>query len=1212
MSDKTLQDLLKLDLSRVTTEPYTLTNADVPEQKTRLLSEIMRGTTIDDKWKTPSVDLLTSLRDRKPTVVEDIIWATGSSIPKLISDTVAAGAVKLGTDPVEFGIGSMAAVKGAGAGAAAGSAVGKGALGWAGKFAGKAGALAGGVVGGVATGLAAGALVGTALETKPAGDVNEALGLPYYSNMIRDLDIKHANEEISDEEFESKRSALLKERDAWIKMRTENSIPYNELINDIKGRTYPEKDIVDSLVSWGAKTLKDNADWREWQKEQRGMSPDATAENVGAGLAYIASLWGGSKIYGAGLKAPRLKKVKGVYNVKTGTNKIMEVPSPYTRREMVERLENFGKGYSFATMSGEYIQKDILDYIEKTGDVDLVNYKPSSIQSAMAGSYGAIGTITEYGLGGIDNLIAGSFKKVGIKLPLAKATAVVTLQESAEEGIQELEEFLAGKVDGTEKRTWGEALRDAAVAAGWGAAFGAPIGGFAFHTNRRNLIKGIKAYGKGKINDAQAAQVADAMIGSVVNTMNYNNQTLWDNLRQKVSYMVENSDIQNKESTIDAMTNLEYSLIMFDSTNDGIDMAEHPLFKGEVTPIGWFRAGISENVRPVVEGLITELNDLQTQLKTLNEAKEKDWEKIDEIERKLEQFDRYVLDKLGTNAPASMRELENELRKVEGKYVAKEKKKAGIAVPTDVVSEEKQILDNLDKTEDKTIADTTIPKGTPAEESKPLRDAQTKFYKDRLEALGKILANRGLRIEPVQDTDTVSAYMTIRDGNNNVVAIARMARKGHPKKKIPKNAKLIELTASESVYDNLKQIENELSADNVMFQKSIKGAKRFGAYIPELRFIQRVNKMDASTLSHELAHDWFEVNFDKFRSGNANAEFMRAWGALEKALGITDKSTKAEKNKASEAFARAYEGWIMDNKDWSKLINVDDKDKDAITKLMQDYQSNLRDIYQDLTNPYFKQTWGKLGEMKQEIKAWFDKVINITDIDTLVDRGEMTAEEGAQEKLNRAIDTVIENTEDAETARTLKNVRTLNDTSRYEVEGGNKNALQRRIGALAQAIDENNMLIKENYDTRRDMLEVAKQADNFVRTRLDDALAIINGQMAEQEGLFKEDIYTALERLALEEGDLNLLDELKNSEIANRLAKELGQRVAGFRNWNAGDMDVVSSLKALDNKFNKALENKKAQAQMAEAEQLFAKAQEQQDKLADKELDSILKDMECK
>lgn len=419
-------------------------------------------------------------------------------------------------------------------------------------------------------------------------------------------------------------------------------------------------------------------------------------------------------------------------------------------------------------------------------------------------------------------------------------------------------------------------------------------------------------------------------------------------------------------------------------------------------------------------------------------------------------------------------------------------------------------------------------------------------------------------------------------------------------------------------YSNREELDsmfkNLLLTDNrIRFQNRVSGGAPStyrGAYIPQYRFIQRANNMDASTLSHELAHDWFEVNTARYRSGKASKDFMRSWGALEKALGLDNDSSKTDLRKASEAFARAYEGWIMNKSDWEKSLNVEDRDRDEIVKLMKDYQSDLRDIYQDLSNPYFKDTWGRLGELKPELVEWFDKVTNIESLDKLVERGEMTADEAEQEKVNRAIDTVVESTEDAE--KEAEYVRALNDTARYEVEGGNKNALQRRIAALAQAIDENNMIIKENYDTRRDMLEVAKQADNFVRTRLDDALKIINGEMAEQEGLFKEDIYTALERLATENGDLGLLDELKNSEIANRLAKELGQRVAGFRNWNGGEVDVVSTIKILDKKYNEALKNKKAKLQLDEATQMFKKAQAEQDKLADKKLEETLKELECK
>ena len=153
----------------------------------------------------------------------------------------------------------------------------------------------------------------------------------------------------------------------------------------------------------------------------------------------------------------------------------------------------------------------------------------------------------------------------------------------------------------------------------------------------------------------------------------------------------------------------------------------------------------------------------------------------------------------------------------------------------------------------------------------------------------------------------------------------------------------------------------------------------------------------------------------------------------------------------------------------------------------------------------------------------------------------------------------------------------------------------------------------QNYNTRRDMMQVAEAADNFVKTRRDEALAIINGEMAEVEGLYKEDLYTALERLAIENGDLALIDELKNSEVANRLAKELGQRVAGFRNFKQStDLDVVSALKSLDIKFNKALENKKAQKQLETAVAALGESMKEQDKLADKQLDETLKELECK
>lgn len=391
------------------------------------------------------------------------------------------------------------------------------------------------------------------------------------------------------------------------------------------------------------------------------------------------------------------------------------------------------------------------------------------------------------------------------------------------------------------------------------------------------------------------------------------------------------------------------------------------------------------------------------------------------------------------------------------------------------------------------------------------------------------------------------------------------------------------------------------------------GDKKRGAYIPEYRFIYKANSMDESTLSHELAHDWFEVFYERYRSGTASKEFMTSWGALEKALGITDESTKAERAKASESFARAYEGWGLNKKDWEKNLNVNDANRDKIIKEFEKYQGNLRDIYESVMNPYFKNTWGNVGELKPELVNWFERMTNITSLDTLVKRGEMTETEARGEVFNRALDKAIEDSNDPETKRVYENVKTLNDTSRYEMAGGNKNAIQARLSELARAIDENNMAVKKDYNTHRDMMKVAQDADTFVKTRTDEALKIINAEIPEVEGLFKEDLYTALERLAIEESNLDLLDELRSSAVANGLAKELGQRVAGFRNFMSdGQFDVMSPLKSLDRRFEKATENRKAKKSIEQATDLYAESVREQDAIASKNLESFLNELECK
>lgn len=1224
---------------------------------------------------------------------------------------------------------------------------------------------------------------------------------------------------------------------------------------------------------------------------------------------------------------------------------------------------NATKGIVATQMAGDYAEETAAEYLERTGDTTFENFTAKDATGLSAMAYGAIAGQIEV-LGGIEPIMAGAVSKVGLRSGLLKAGAKVGLQEAAEEFLQGMAEFFTRKIDRSTEKTWGEAFKEALTGAVWGLFIGGPMGTGAFYVNRRNLTKGIKK-ALPNISDTQATQVADAMIDNMAETSSQD-PTLRNNLREKVALMYRDIDLDNKDDRIDAMTDLEYSLIAMDAIDRGIDIADHELFQGVVNELGWFRAGIPEAEREKIESINNNIRELRTQLEELNKAKEKDWEKIEEIENKLAQASQYVLEKVS--------DLATEFEKLERKYVAKEKKKAGIPTDTVETTDKKYTdaeilgmfakakndgsikLDNWENVRWSSLlsAGDTYQKGkrnkpaTEAEKAKFARkmldkympgwntvlkdgtyrfDTKNVYYQpsvyDGLTTTDSVMSVintlRGLKdgstermlydkrnknwylmnaddathidifvkafeqgnypefknqreaeqffqenyladdqtllqflaqkydnpvdtkqaMEHTLGTDEyTNAYLrdniviytrydsdfaesglpvesfdhykaTYDENNNRTITLEEKAKTTYrdmpinPRDRIPKvrggwtkdkilrylkefgthasptkavreianfdtfedfmnnvfyhgsrygtsgrmrpsitmsdreveriggggygekywaisitkskkvagnfatsmsggniypvllakNAKVIEmpeLTDSADLDDHIVDLyekgidavwigdknagEQELAVINPRalinigtseyygayklgseenpirlnteedFRKIYEFAKNYkymdentradeakgivrwqnrvsggapatyrGAYIPEYRFILRANKMDASTLSHEMAHDWMEVNFARYRSGKQGKDFMKAWGALEKALGIPEDATSVPR-KASETFARAYEAWIVQNEDWSKLIAVEDKDKDAVEKLMKDYQGELRDIYNDISNPYFKQTWGRLGELKPELKAWFDRVVNITDLDTMVERGEMTESQAANEKLNRAIDTVIENTTDSDTKQALTEAKTLNDTSRYEVEGGNKNSIQRRLSNLAKEIDENNMVLKgEKYDTRRDMMQVAEAADNFVKTRLDDALAIINGEMAETEGLYKEDLYTALERLAVENGDLNLIDELKNSEVANRLAKELGQRVAGFRNIKQStDIDVVSALKSLDMKFNKALDNKKAKQEYDAALKLLDESMKQQDKIADKELDNFLDELKCK
>lgn len=397
-----------------------------------------------------------------------------------------------------------------------------------------------------------------------------------------------------------------------------------------------------------------------------------------------------------------------------------------------------------------------------------------------------------------------------------------------------------------------------------------------------------------------------------------------------------------------------------------------------------------------------------------------------------------------------------------------------------------------------------------------------------------------------------------------------------------------------------------------------KGKDVRGAFVPEYRFIAKTGNLDASTLAHELAHDWGQENFRWARSGKASESFLRSWGAVEKAIGITDKDIYFTYD-ASEKFARAYEGWLLERKDWADILHVNtDEEKKSVEEAMEDYRKELVDIYESLTNPYFTMAWGKTGELKPELKEWFERSTKYDELDSQVARGEITEEQASGQKLQDMLESATESTIDGIPVKDKNAIQAIEDLDklreqekRFETEGGNTNRIQRRLNAIALAKDmvANNEALGK-YDTHRDMLAVAEAADIFVNTRLNDALAIINGKMPEQDGLYASDLYTALERKAKAENDFELVEELRNSLVAKQLAKELGQRVAGFRNYTAsGDVDIMSTLKSLDKLYDKAY-NEKEREQLEEDVKAYFESVAVADSQLD--LDGFFNELECK
>ena len=261
---------------------------------------------------------------------------------------------------------------------------------------------------------------------------------------------------------------------------------YDEkLVNTLDGREYP-------LVEWARKTLsnttkaiQDRDLARVLQAEQRGIDRDAWSNQIGTTI---------------GAMMPVIALGKGVGGISKALGATAETASKVGATAM--------KAGTLAQMTGDYAYTTAAQYLDKTGDSDFTNFTPEDAKGLSALGYGAIGTMIEYGFGGVEPLFASGMEKLGTS-NILKAVGKTMAGEAWEEFLQEWEEFLFRNADGTNTRTWGETLKYSLKSAVYGGLIGGVVGDVAYRTNRRNIANALMKTG---MDYGTAIKIADTVI----------------------------------------------------------------------------------------------------------------------------------------------------------------------------------------------------------------------------------------------------------------------------------------------------------------------------------------------------------------------------------------------------------------------------------------------------------------------------------------------------------------------------------------------------------------------------------------------------------------------------------------------------------------------------------------------------------------------------
>lgn len=228
----------------------------------------------------------------------------------------------------------------------------------------------------------------------------------------------------------------------------------------------------------------------------------------------------------------------------------------------------------------------------------------------------------------------------------------------------------------------------------------------------------------------------------------------------------------------------------------------------------------------------------------------------------------------------------------------------------------------------------------------------------------------------------------------------------------------------ESFWDFMHRIEDLYL--NQSPRRGKRGKKGYTDFTPEATLITLLERADASTLPHELAHYWLQNIFDYTQTGQATPEYMNRFGELADFLGVQPGQTQLTREQ-HERFAEAYEKYLYDGT----------APGDNLKTMFNDYSRWLRKVYDDSKD---------IGQFDVELspvaRNFFDSMLTgQTKIAQTIDQQLESAEKRVEIATIEAMQETgeISPLKERALARGVQNINEVSDTSKEIIKNDPRN-----------------------------------------------------------------------------------------------------------------------------------------------------------------------------